>query len=206
VEALKQFAGFSSPNLMPIAVSALLIAMAVKSRHLIAFLAATLLASIGCLILIHPDLTTLILAAGAMFGSLLVTAAGMHSRRRRAAVDQKLERLSRDIAQLSCAENSRLMRAITSATSQPPSITQTEPQLKKGKARSRPPVETSGVQADATLEKSDPSSGAVLPAIGSVPTQPSHPEELKIETRKARPRRSAAKPDAPKEEGHASRD
>ena len=206
MEALEQFAWFSFPNSMAVAAFALLIAIAVKSRHLIAFLAATLLTSVGCLILILPDLTTFILAVGAMLGSVLIAVAGKHSRRRRAALDQKLERLKHDIAQLSCAESSRLMRAITSATTQSPDIIQAEPQFEKSNARSRPSVETSGVQAAATLEGPDPSRGTLLPAIGSAPTQPSAPAELKVVKRKARPRRSAAKPDAPKEERHASRD
>jgi len=206
VEALKQFAGLSFPNATAIAAFALLIVVALASPHLIAFLAAALLASVGCLILILPDLTTFILAVGAMLGSLLILVAGMHSRRRRAALEQKLERLKRDIAKLNCAESGRLLRVINSASTQSLGIIQAEPQPnepqpKKSKARSRPSPETSGFPPSATRENgSDPSSGALLPAIGSAPTQPSQPEEPKIEKRKARPRRSAAKPNAPKED------
>ena len=212
METVEQFVGFSYPNLIPIAAFALLIAIAVKSRHLIAFLAATLLTSVGCLILILPDLTTFILAVGAMLGSLLILVAGMHSRRRRAALEQKLERLKRDIAQLNCAESGRLLRVINSASTQSLGIIQAEPQPnepqpKKSKARSRPSPETSGFPPSATRENgSDPSSGALLPAIGSAPTQPSQPEEFQVEKRKARPSRSAAKPDTPKEEQHAPRE
>jgi hypothetical protein len=201
VESLKQIVGFGVPNSMVIAASDLLIMVAVASRHLIAFLAATLLTSVGCLLLILPDLTTFILAVGAMLGSLLIAIAGMHSRRGRAALDQKLEHLRRDIAQLNCAESSRLMRAITSATTQSPEIIRGEPQLKKSKARSRPSAEPPPVPANVTPEVGlDPSSGRPLPAIGSAPTQPSQPEELKIEKRKARPRRSEAKPNTLKED------
>ena len=197
MESVKELVGLSAFISMSIAAFGLLTVIAAASRDLIAFLAATLLALLGCLVLVFPDAAISCLAVAAGVGSLLVAIAGLHSRRRKVAIDQELAHLKRIVAQLEVAENLRLMRALSSAPGQsPPPV---EPKVDEREARSRLSAETSGRPATPPLdERQDQLSGAMLPAMGSAPIQPTELDQPKVETRKPRSRRRPAKKaDAP---------
>src|SRR5262245_11081759 len=105
MESLKQIVGVGP--LMSLVAFGLFVAIAAASRHMIAFLAATLLAGVGCLILVFPDVATAILAAGAGLGSLLMSFAGLQLRRKRDSRDRKVEQLKCAIARLEVAQNAR---------------------------------------------------------------------------------------------------
>jgi hypothetical protein len=197
MESVKELVGFSALISMSIAAFGVLSAIAAASRHLIAFLAATLLALLGCLVLVFPDAAISFLVVAAGVGSLLVAIAGLHSRRRRVAIDQELAQLKRTVAQLEVAENLRLMRTLSSVPGQsPPPV---EPKMDQHEARSRVSAETSGMPPTPPLdERQDQPSGAMLPAMGSAPIQPAELDQPKVETRKPRSRRRPAKKtDAP---------
>jgi hypothetical protein len=93
-----------------------LIVLAAASRHLFGFLAATLLALLGCLILILPDATRFLVAITACLGSLLVSLAAMHTRRTRVGLRRKVERLTRAVEQVERIQSAQVMRAIHSAS------------------------------------------------------------------------------------------
>jgi hypothetical protein len=92
-----------------------LIVFAAVSRRLLIFLAATLSASVGCMILLVPSSATSIVAIGASLGSLLITVAGMRSRRREMNERQNFDRLSGSVQQLELAEQRRLLRSLATS-------------------------------------------------------------------------------------------
>lgn len=110
-----------------------LIVVAAASRHLFAFLVACVLALLGCLTVLLPNATPSLVAVAALLGSVLVSFAGIHLRRRRARLRRKLERLERAIEQVEHVQSIQLMQAVKSGT-HPPS--QTEPKTENHQAPS----------------------------------------------------------------------
>jgi hypothetical protein len=120
---LQNFAGLSSQlvgqgtaSLAALGLLVGLIGIAAASRHLFAFLAASLLALLGCLTALLPNATPSLVAVAASLGSVLVSIAGIHLRRRQVRLRRRLERLERAIDQMEHLQSMHLMQAIKSET------------------------------------------------------------------------------------------
>jgi energy-coupling factor transporter transmembrane protein EcfT len=100
------------------AIFILLIVFAAFSRRLPVFLGAGLLALIGFLILLIPSSAPTLIAIGAGCGSLLITFAGIRSRRRQAMERENLNKLTHSIRGLEMDIGRHLSWSITARSRQ----------------------------------------------------------------------------------------
>jgi hypothetical protein len=138
----------SSGSVVPVVAFGVLVVIAALSRDLVAFLAATLLAALGCLILAFPEETIRLLTVWAGLASFLIAVAGLMARRKAEALDGRLNRLTAAIRRLEHAESSRVLRSVSTASSSPRAEVPTAPV-----EMTAPPVEMTVPPGEA--EKSD---------------------------------------------------
>jgi hypothetical protein len=108
-----------------------LVVFAAASRRILFLLGSTLLAIIAFFILIAPSFAPLLVAIGAGFGSLLITAAGMRFRQRQIAIRQELDILIQSVRKLESTEERRLLQSINAQSHQAPVD---DPEKNSGKA------------------------------------------------------------------------
>jgi hypothetical protein len=111
-----QVAGIDTPML--VATLIILVVFATASRRVLIFLEATLVALVGFLVVLAPNSATIVIAIGAGLGSVLITFAGIRSRKRDAFERQKLDKLIHDVQQLQWAEESHFLRSLNSQSRQ----------------------------------------------------------------------------------------
>jgi hypothetical protein len=95
----------------------ILVGFATASRRLLFFLGGTLVALVGFLVLLVPNYAAMVIAIGAALGSLLITFAGIRSRRREAIERQKFDKLSHVVGQLQTAEERNFLQSLKSQSS-----------------------------------------------------------------------------------------
>jgi hypothetical protein len=106
-------AGMIDPRIF-VAILIILVLFATTSRRLLSFLGATLLALVGFLILIAPSSATTLIALSAGLGSLLITFAGIRSRRFEARASQNFDKLNHALKNLESARERRLLASLNS--------------------------------------------------------------------------------------------
>jgi hypothetical protein len=92
----------------------ILVGFATASRRLLFFLGGTLVALVGFFVLLVPNSAAMVIAIGAGLGSLLITFAGIRSRRREAIECQKFDKLSHIVGQLQSAEERDFLQSLNS--------------------------------------------------------------------------------------------
>jgi ABC-type transport system involved in multi-copper enzyme maturation permease subunit len=95
------------PKEIWLAVFFLPVVLALFSRRTVVFLGSVLTAGIALFVILKPSSITLIVAAGAYAGSLLVAIFGIQTRRKNSAVHTNLMRLQSQLNTLKNAEEQR---------------------------------------------------------------------------------------------------
>ena len=113
LEAASQFVG-STPWSIKAGAAAIPVLIALFSRHLITILAALLLSMMAVGILAAPTSAPTTLVLGGYAGALLVALAGIGHRRRQTALRTELAILKSNFAELSDAEQRRLLAQLKS--------------------------------------------------------------------------------------------
>jgi hypothetical protein len=106
-------AGTIDPRIF-VTILIILVLFATVSRSLLNFLGATLLALVGFLILIAPASATTLIAISAGLGSLLITLAGIRSRRFEAIASQRFDGLSHALKKLELVQERQFLGALNS--------------------------------------------------------------------------------------------
>jgi len=173
VDASKQITALAEVTLMRLAdhvgtidpgtfvtILIILVVFATASRRLLFFLGGALLALVGFLALLVPNSATIVIALGAGLGSLLITFAGIRSRRREAIERQRFDKLSRVVEQLQLVEKRQFLQSLNSQS------------RKVSQAEERSPIATGDV-AKRQRHSTPPTIGTVNDGQTAQSTQPS---------------------------------
>jgi uncharacterized membrane protein YccC len=112
VERLTELIANAHPTII-VAIAIILILLAAMSKHLLAFVGATLLALLGLSILLAPTYAAPIFAIACVAGSALASLFGIYSRRNADVTRNSLDALTQAVRRLETAENRRFMQSVT---------------------------------------------------------------------------------------------